>query len=699
MVKNYEELVYAGVLGKVIGVYLGRPFEGWTKDALVTRFGRINRYVHEDLGVPLVVSDDDISGTLTFVRILEDSGLFEKTPVERFGDNWLNYLVENRTILWWGGMGVSSEHTAYLRLKQGYKAPASGSIAVNGKTIAEQIGAQIFIDAFGLVAPGKPELAVELARKAASVSHDGEALYGALVVAAMVSAAFVKKDMDKLLDIGVSFVPKDSLIAQVHREVRAWTKIDNNWEKTYDRIKEKYGYDKFLGNCHMIPNHAIMVMAWAYAPDNFRLSQEIINTAGWDTDCNAANVGCVMGVKLGLKGINADYDFQSPTADRIILPTAEGTRHITDCLNESLYIAHMGRKIMGEGELAWPKNNAIHHFTKPGALHGYMAEESRFESRGTVRLTNCDGAALRVELSELADYRVGRISTPLMYWNTKSQGGYGIMGTPRLYPGQKVTVVGKCSKADEGVSMRLFLRHIVKETKEATGMVYSKEITLLPGKPFSIEFEAPSVDGATFIDFGMEFTGTGRSKADLFVDSVCFSGAPTFSLQSPLMTDTNNNPVGFINDMDRFSDFIFRHRQDVRFYVKNQGRGHLAMGTTEWKDYSFECDYALMMSNYSGIFVRYQGLKRYVALIKTPDAIKLVRVCYEEEVLAEVPMVWDKPEELHLLNLTCKGDLITAYCDGKKLFDANVPELSFGGAGLLVEEGLAGFREMRVKPV
>jgi ADP-ribosylglycohydrolase len=28
--KDYLERIYAGVLGKLIGVYLGRPFEGWT---------------------------------------------------------------------------------------------------------------------------------------------------------------------------------------------------------------------------------------------------------------------------------------------------------------------------------------------------------------------------------------------------------------------------------------------------------------------------------------------------------------------------------------------------------------------------------------------------------------------------------------------------------------------------------------------
>ena len=105
-VRDYEKQVYAAVLGKVLGVYMGRPFEGWPKKALEKRWGEIDRYVHEDQNVPLVVSDDDISGTLTFVRALEDSGLYADTPAEFFGDTWLNYLIQNRTVLWWGGMGV-----------------------------------------------------------------------------------------------------------------------------------------------------------------------------------------------------------------------------------------------------------------------------------------------------------------------------------------------------------------------------------------------------------------------------------------------------------------------------------------------------------------------------------------------------------------------------------------------------------------
>ena len=52
---------YDVVLGKFIGVYLGRPFEGWTYDRIMKELGEINYYVHERLGVPLIVTDDDIS--------------------------------------------------------------------------------------------------------------------------------------------------------------------------------------------------------------------------------------------------------------------------------------------------------------------------------------------------------------------------------------------------------------------------------------------------------------------------------------------------------------------------------------------------------------------------------------------------------------------------------------------------------------
>ena len=188
---DYLERAYAAVLGKLIGVYLGRPFENWTYQRIVRELGPIEYYVHDRLDCPLIVTDDDIAGTFTFIRALEDHGARADLSSREIGETWLNYIVEQRSILWWGGNGNSTEHTAWLNLKRGIAAPMSGSIAANGRAVAEQIGAQIFIDGWAIVAPGDPKLAARLAEQAARVSHDGAAVDAAKLWAAMEAEAFV----------------------------------------------------------------------------------------------------------------------------------------------------------------------------------------------------------------------------------------------------------------------------------------------------------------------------------------------------------------------------------------------------------------------------------------------------------------------------------------------------------------------------
>jgi len=695
--KNYEELVYAGVLGKVIGVYMGRPFEGWPKAALTKKWGMVSGYVHEDLGKPLVVADDDITGTFTFIRALEDSGHYRDTPPEFYGDTWLNYILENKTILWWGGMGLSTEHTAFLRLKEGIKSPASGSMALNGRTVAEQIGAQIFIDAFGLVAPGKPELAAHLARQAASVSHDGEAIHAAVVVAAMVSAAFTEKRISELLDVGVGLIPDNCLIAKVHRDVRAWCKVDCDWHKTYARIDRKYGYRKYGGNCHVIPNHAIMVMAWCYAPDDFYEAQRIINTAGWDTDCNAANVGSVMGVKVGLKGINLRYDFQGPFADRILLPTADGTRSTSDCLKEALHIARIGRRVMGWAALPIPKKGAWHHFDLPGARHGYMAETDSFGGRNTATVENVVGhsrlghRSLRIKFEVDAGHQA-RVSTPVLA--RPDVVGYATVSTPQLYSGMTVKVTGSTG-AIEGVShARLFVRTLTGGKWNETALSFGKLSPLNPVAPFNLVFTVPDTKGCAILDFGLEISSPVTTQGELFVDSVHFTGPVKVSFPDQIPRD--GEAPGWIRYADHLGGSFSDDPGDFTHAGKNSERGILVTGTSAWKDYTFEANVKVHMADKGGILVRYQGMQRYLALVWTRNQkLQLIARYYGDTVLAEIPCRW-KLDQPHRLKLVCKGRAIMAFCDGKKILEGQDDKLGCGGAGLVFEKGMIGFNRVRV---
>jgi len=74
----------------------------------------------------------------------------------------------------------------------------------------------------------------------------------------------------------------------------------------------------------VVPNHALIHLGLLYGEGDFQKSLMIVNTAGWDTDCNSGNLGCLLGIKNGLAGLEQRVDWRGPIADRLYLPTAEG---------------------------------------------------------------------------------------------------------------------------------------------------------------------------------------------------------------------------------------------------------------------------------------------------------------------------------------------------------------------------------------
>src|ERR1051325_1742344 len=439
---DYTERVYAGVLGKIIGVYLGRPIEGWTHEQIISTLGEIKYYVNEHHDLPLrnhklVVTDDDISGTFTFLHALSDyNNSLDLTPAQ-IGQTWLNYLIENRTILWWGGLGNSTEHTAYLRLKDGISAPRSGSVALNGRVVAEQIGAQIFIDGWGLIAPGDPALAADLARRAASVSHDGEAIYGAQVIAAMIAQAFVESDIDRLIDVTISFIPNDSIIYRMIADIRDWHSAQSkDWYAARAKLAAHYGYDKYGGNCHSVPNHGLVILSLLYSQGEFSRAQMIVNTAGWDTDCNAGNVGCILGVRNGLAAFEGDLDWRGPVADQLYLPSADGGRAISDALRETDFILQTAYALRGE-KWTSPKEGARFHFSLPGSVQGFRSQDQH-KIENTPHPTEPGQRVLSMHYSLDANASTALLTPVFIPPDAIDMPGYNLMASPTLYPGQTV---------------------------------------------------------------------------------------------------------------------------------------------------------------------------------------------------------------------------------------------------------------------
>ncbi|HKG54922.1 MAG TPA: ADP-ribosylglycohydrolase family protein [Anaerolineales bacterium] len=694
---DYAERVYAGVLGKIIGVYLGRPFEGWTHEQIVANLGEIKYYVNDRQDLPLrnhqlVITDDDISGTFTFLRALPDyNNSLDLTPAQ-IGQTWLNYIIENRTILWWGGLGNSTEHTAFLRLKDGIPAPHSGSSALNGNVVAEQIGAQIFIDGWGLIAPGDPALAADLARRAASVSHDGEAIYGAQVIAALIAEAFIESDLDKLIDTATAFIPGDSIIYRLIADIRAWhAREPQDWYAARAKLAASYGYDKYGGNCHIIPNHGLVILSLLYSQGDFQRAQTIVNTCGWDTDCNAGNVGCILGVRNRLAAFEGGPDWRGPVADQLYLSTADGGRAISDALRETDFILEIAHAIRGERWIP-PKGGARFHFSLPGSVQGFRSPD-QLKVENTSHPTEPGQRVLTLRYHLQSNVTVAASTPTFIPSEAIEMPGYSLFASPTLYPGQIVHAALFAAESNpKAVEVGIQLQSYGYQDKLVS--IQGPPQILLPGKTVQLEWQVPDLDGAPIVEVGVFLSSDALSEGIVHLDYLSWDGSPIVTFRRPVQSGRMWKRQ-WVNAADFFEDEF----GEAFRVVQNRGRGMVITGTREWTDYSVQALLTPHLAKAFGLAARVQGLERYYGLLlSNQNTIKLIKRLDGEILLAEKAFDWEFGQAYHL-QITVKDNQILGLVDGALLFqveDTDRP-LSGGGIALVCEEGRIGTDEVSVR--
>jgi ADP-ribosylglycohydrolase len=689
--RDYAERVYAGVLGKIIGVYVGRPFESWTYERIMKELGEIEYYVNDRLPwkPPLVVTDDDITGTFTFLRALPDYGNSLNLSPAQIGQTWLNYIIENETILWWGGFGNSTEHTAFQRLKSGITAPESGSIALNGKIIAEQIGAQIFIDGWAMVAPGNPDLAADLAQRAASVSHDGEAIYASQILAAMEAQAFVESDIQKLLDVGVSYIPKDSTIYRMIADIRELHAAEPDWHTGRTQMAKLYNYENYGGNCHMVPNHGLIILGLLYGDSDFSQSMLVVNTAGWDTDCNSGNLGCLLGIKDGLDTFDQGKDWRGPVADRLYMPAADGGRSITDAVIETQHIVNVGRAIVGESPIE-PKGGVRFHFEYPGSVQGFYPGDETTQIENVAAYSQAGERTLKMSFKGH-----GQTSTPTFILPDElGMEGYKLLASPTLYSGQKVNAG---FTVDQETSAKLFIR--VYNQDDKLEIVYGPKEECAAETYTEIEWIIPNTHSQPIAEIGFEISG---DSGNMYLDYLTWDGAPEVVLTRPFGTKNRWDPPlvwrqAWVDAMDKWEMWW---PQPYRL-IKNEGRGLLMQGTREWQDYIVEADITPWLMDAAGIGARVQGLKRFYALqLGNGKKVCLLKALDGDTILAEKDFDWET-YGTYQLKMEVSGNLIQAWIDDELQFEIVDEEnpLQGGGVAYVVDQGHISSQAMTVKAI
>ena len=288
---EYRDKMAGGWIGQMVGVGWGGPTEFHSRGEIMPaekvpkwRPAMVNQFHQDDLYVEM-----------TFLRTLEQYGL--DVSIRQAGIDFANSGYP----LW------HANRAGRDNLRKGIAPPDSGHPRFNAH--ADDIDYQIEADFSGLVAPGLPNVAIELGEKFGRLMNYGDGMYGGQFVGGMYSAAFFEQDPVRIVEAGLACIPEKSQYAECIRDVLAWYRQEpKDWEKTWQRIDAKYhrnphyrrfSCDKGAFNIDAKLNGAYIVMGLLYGQRDPEKTIVISIRCGQDSDCNPSNAAGVLFTTLG----------------------------------------------------------------------------------------------------------------------------------------------------------------------------------------------------------------------------------------------------------------------------------------------------------------------------------------------------------------------------------------------------------------
>ena len=309
-------------LGRCIGCAIGQPVEGWSAEKITEWYKNAGKY-------PICGFVPTVSGTERNEGGATDEKICHMPTDEDIRDTVLNYLVQRSHGADFNSCDVAemwlhklpfrevctAETQAYLnfanidgilpwsRVPNAMELMREAKVNTYLNPYREWIGAQIRADAFGYIQAGMPGKAAEAAYKDAWFSHVKNGIYGEMFFAAMIAAAFTESSLDECFFKALAVVPKKSRFYEAALAAResALAATDRA-----EYIAQVIAEAKKYHPVHTINNAQICISAMFFCRGDFRESVCFAIECGFDTDCNGATIGSVLGALHGAAGIPAD---------------------------------------------------------------------------------------------------------------------------------------------------------------------------------------------------------------------------------------------------------------------------------------------------------------------------------------------------------------------------------------------------------
>ena len=306
--------------GRCVGCFLGKPVEGWRRPRMWGYLKDLDRwplddFFRYDVATPAarekyeldgwqkkhladqldyMPEDDDTNYTTTGFVILQRHGRdFTPTDVANF---WLQEIPLLHL--------CTAERVAYRNLSMLIAPPHSASFR---NPYREWIGAQIRADFFGYACPGNPELAAEFAWRDAAISHVKNGIYGEMWAAAMIAAAFVTDDVRTIVKAGLGEIPENCRLSADVNLVLQWHEQGIAYDEAVEKLHLKWDETQNHDWCHTISNAMIVAIALLWGENDFGKTICRAVQPCFDTDCNGATVGSILGIIHGRANLPARW--------------------------------------------------------------------------------------------------------------------------------------------------------------------------------------------------------------------------------------------------------------------------------------------------------------------------------------------------------------------------------------------------------
>ncbi|MDX2154171.1 MAG: ADP-ribosylglycohydrolase family protein [Bryobacteraceae bacterium] len=318
---DLRDKIEGGWAGQMIGVSYGAPTEFRYRERIIPE-KELPDWTPDKISNALV--QDDLYVDMTFAKVLDDKGVNATT--EDFGA----MFREAKYHLWHANLA------ARRALKRGVPATLSGTPKYN--IHANDIDFQIEADFVGLMAPGLPQVANDIAWRAGRVMNYGDGIYGGMFVGCMYAAGFFDSDPRRVVEAGLACIPAKSPYGRVIADVLAWSKESDDWIKVWNRVEEKWNKREPCPEGANAPfnidaklNGAYIAIGLLYGKGDMGETIRISTRCGQDSDCNPSSAAGILGVMVGYKKIDDHWKGGIPAiADKKFSYTDFSFRTIVD---------------------------------------------------------------------------------------------------------------------------------------------------------------------------------------------------------------------------------------------------------------------------------------------------------------------------------------------------------------------------------